>query len=341
MPPGIGGQIGPYLHKGEWQIDGNFTRFETGDEYRGYDQRQDHMSTGTQVLEGGDTLDLQGAYGLTRRINLTVDAPIVLWSHWSTVLAGTRYDQKAHGLADIMVGGRMWLFNCESHTDQNLALGLALRLPTGESNYQVPYPNSQGKDISDRPVFPAIQPGSGAWGLRLSVEGFRQFRHLSVYGTGMYLFSLKSQNDTLALGAALNPAGPQAVAANLRYLSTPDSYLFNAGVAVPIPHVRGIAALFAGRIVGVPVYNVLTSTSGFRQPGYFVTVNPGLSWDTRFASYNITVPLRVHQYVGPDFTGSPKNSDFTKTQFQVGVMFHLGGGRHESPGDLGTVGANK
>ncbi len=318
------------MHKGEWEIDSNFTHFATNEEFRGSDLRTDLIATNSQVTEGGDTLDFQGTYGLTRKINLAVDAPIVLWSHWSTVLAGTRYDQKAHGLADMVVGARMWLFNCESHTDQNLAIGLGLRLPTGNSDYEVLYPNSLGKDVASRPVFPAIQPGSGALGLRLTVEGFRQFRHFSVYGTGLYIFSLKSQNDTLALGAALSPAGPQAVAENVRYLSTPDSYLAHVGVAVPIPHGRGIAALFAGRIAGVPVYNVLTSTSGFRQPGYFVTVDPGLSWDTKLASYSVVVPLRVSQYVGPDFTGSPKNSDFSKAQLQIGVMFHLGGRRRES-----------
>jgi hypothetical protein len=320
MAPMSGG-LGPYLQKGEWQFSGSLNRYATDELFRAYD----YVPTPNPVIEGGDTLDLQANYGLTRRLNLTVDIPIVLWSHWSTVIAGTRYDAKAHGLSDTVFGGRFWLLNPKKHAKENLALGLALRLPTGNSNYLVPYPDSKGQNITFRPVHPAIQVGSGATGLRLSVQGFRAFRHFSVSGTGLYVFSLKEQNNTLAFGAALNPAGPQAVAANVRYLSTPDSYLFNGSVASPIPYLKGMAATLGGKIAGVPTWNAVTSTIGYRQPGYIVTMDPGLAWNTSFASYFISMPLRMHQYVGLDFTGSQKTADFSKIQLQFGIQFHIGG----------------
>jgi hypothetical protein len=321
-----GGMIGPYLQKGEFQVNGYWGRFATDETFRGYDV----IST-SSVWEGGDTLNLQGAYGLTRRINLTAEVPYVLWSYWSNVVAGTRYYQHVHGFGDAVIGSRMWLLNPQKNPKQNLGVSLGLRLPTGESNYQVPYPDSKGNNVINRPVYPAVQPGSGSLGLRLSVQGFRSFKRFSIYGSGLYLFSLKKQNDTIAFGAATNPAGPTAVAENVRYLSTPDSYQFSGGVSTPVPHLKRFSLSIGSQVAGVPVYNVMTGTSGYRQPGYMVSLVPGIAWDAGFATYYISIPIRVRQYVGLDFTNTQRAADFAKTSLQVGVQFNLGGKKKPEP----------
>ena len=336
MAPGIGALTGPYLQKGEWQVSSGITQFSTDQEYRGDTLRTDLAATNTQVKEGGVTLDVQGAYAITNQFNLTVDAPFVLQNYWSTPIAGTRYYQYSHGLADMVLGGRMWLFKCGIHTDQNISLGLGVRLPTGNSDYQVLYPNSLGQNFANRAVFAAIQPGSGAWGIPLSVTAFKQFRYFTLFGSGLYLFSLRAQNDTPSLGAAINPLGPNAAAAGTRYISTPDSYLFHAGLATPVPRLKGLSAFVSGKIAGVPVHNVFGSTIGFRQPGYYVTVEPGLSFDTKLASYNISVPLRVYQTTFANFLGSPANADFARHMLVVGVTFNPGG-RKKEEADLGAA----
>ena len=317
-----GGLMGPYLQKNEWQVNAYWSRFSTDETFRGYDV----ISTAA-VWEGGDALNLQGAYGLTSRLNLTAEVPYVLWSYWSNVVAGKRYYQRVHGLGDAVAGGRFWLLDPKKNASQNLAIGLALRLPTGESNYQVPYPDSRGNNITKRPVYPAVQPGSGAFGLRLSAQTFRSFRHFSLYGSGLYLFSLKKQIDTIAFGAAVNPAGPLATPENVRYLTAPDSYQFSGGISTAVPRLKGISLSIGGQVAGVPVYNVLTGTSGYRQPGYVVTLTPGLAWEAGYATYYITVPVRMHQYVGQDFLKIQRAADFSKTSLQVGVQFNLGGKR--------------
>ena len=312
------------------------THFETDEEFSGVRQRVDLESVNRQVKEGAVTLDLQGSYGLSRQVSLSVDAPVVLFSHWSTVLAGTRYDQTAHGIGDAVISGNYWLFNCERYPEKNISFGTGIRVPTGNSNYQVLYPNSLGQDFKLRPVFPGIQVGSGAWGWRLSVDGFQRLKRFTLFGTGLYTFSLRDQNDTYALGATLNPAGVTATAANLRYISTPDSYLFNLGLATAVPKVSRITAFVQGRIAGVPVHNVLTRTIGFRQPGYFITVEPGLAFSTSLADYTISAPLRVQAATRPNFLGSPVNSDFTHHLLVVSVSFRFGGGNKPAAADLGA-----
>lgn len=311
---------GGLMDKGEWQVNAYWARFRTDETFRSYDV----ISTNA-VWEGGDTLNFQGAYALSRKLNLTAEVPYVLHSFWSNVVAGTRYYQKVHGFGDTVISGRMWLLSTGKDSKQNIGLSLGFRLPTGESNYKVPYPDSQGNNITDRPVYPAIQPGSGAFGLRLATQGFRSFKHFSLSGSGLYLFSLKKQNDTVAFGAAVNPAGPGATQENLRYLTAPDSYQFTGGVSAPIPHLKGFSLSFGGQVAGVPVDNVLTTTSGYRQPGYMVTVNPGLTYDMKFATFFVTVPVRVHQYVGKDFLNNQRAADFAKTSLQMGMQFKLGG----------------
>ncbi len=311
------------------------TQFETDEEFRGVQHRVDLESINSQVKEGAVTLDLQGSYGLTRQLSLNVSAPVVLFSHWSTVLAGTRYDQTAHGLADVTIGGNFWLFNCERYPEKNISFGMGVRMPTGNSDQKVLYPNSLGQDFKMRPVFPGIQPGSGAWGWRLSVDGFQRIKRFTLFGTGIYTFSLRDQNNTYALGATLSPLGVTATAANLRYISTPDSYLFNLGLATAVPKVSRITAFVNGRIAGVPVHNVLTRTIGFRQPGYFITVEPGIVYGTRLATYSISAPLRLNAATRANFLGAPVSSDFTRHLFVATVTFKFGGNK-AAPADLGA-----
>ncbi len=323
----IGAQVGPYLQKGAWQANASMSQFQTNQEYEGTALRKSLIAAGNEVIEGSTALDLEASYGVSRQLDVTLDAPVTLNYHWSTVVAGTRYEDTARGLDDMTLSVHRWLFDCTKHTDQNISLGLGVRMPTGNANAQWPFPNSLGQDITERAVFTGAQLGSGAWGLFPIIEGFKQFRYLTIFGTGSYLFSLRGQNNTYSFGAAINPNGPTAVPANIRYNSTPDSYFVHTGLAapIPIPRVKGLSALFAGRIVGVPVHNVFGPTTGFRQPGFLVTVEPGVNLDTKLATYSFSVPLRVAQEVESSL-GSPRASDFAQHLILVSVSFNLGGG---------------
>ena len=320
-----GGLLGPYLEKGEWQVQGSFNRYNSDEYFTGTTLRNDLISVGAAPKEGGTSLNFQGAYALTRNINLTADVPILLDSYWNYRLGGTRHEMKTRGLGDIVIGGRAWLFNTEKNTKQNLALQLALRLPTGDSNYQVRYPNGLGQDIKLRAAKVDIQPGSGAAGLRLAAQGFRRLRYFAVYGNALYLFSLKEQNDTYSIMSVLNPGGPAAVPANKRYNATPDSYLYNAGASAPVPGLKGLSFSLGSQIAGVPTFNVLTGSEGYRQPGYLVTLNPGLSLNTKLASYSINVPVRVYGGILKDFSGTQQSGNLNKVSLNIGVNFHLGG----------------
>lgn len=329
----IGAQIGPYLPKGGWQVNASLSQFSTSDEYTGSKLRTDLSAANTEVIEGSTALDLNAFYGVTHQFSLSLDAPVTLNYHWSTVLSGTRYEDTARGLNDITLSGRYWLFDCTHYTTQNIALDLGVRMPTGNANAQWTFPNSLGADFRDRPVDTAAQMGSGAWGILVGIDGFKQFSQFAIFGTGNYLFSLRGENHTLSLAAAINPNGPTALPENVRFNSAPDSYLVHAGVAVPlhIPKLPTLSGLFAGRFQGVPVHNVFGPTVGFRQPGYIFTLEPGLNYDTKLATYSISIPIRAAQNVESSL-GYVRNSDFTNTMLLISVSFNFGGhGGNASP----------
>ena len=84
------------------------------------------------------------------------------------------------------------------------------------------------------------------------------------------------------------------------------------------------------------MHNVLTTTSGFRQPGYFMTVEPGLAFSSSLASYTISAPLRLQAATRPNFLGQPVSSDFTRHLLVATVTFKFGGKRGEAAADLGA-----
>jgi hypothetical protein len=321
-----GGLLGPYLQKGKWQIQGSFNRYTSYEPFTGSEIQQSTIDAGANPKTGGTSLNFQGAYALTSRSNLTIEVPVILNSYWNYPLgaAGTRYEMDTHGLGDIVVGERMWLLNTKTSTKQNLAIQFALRLPTGDSNYQVQYPNGAGLDIRSRAAKSDVQPGSGGVGLRLALQGFRRFSHFAVYGNALYLFSLKEQNDTNSIMYTF--LGP-SVPANIRHNAVPDSYLYQAGISAPIPGLKKLSVSFGSQMAGVPGYNVLTGDEGFRQPGYLVTVNPALSLSTKYATYSVGVPVRVYGYIGKNFNGDQQTANLNKWSLNVGVTFNLGGSK--------------
>jgi hypothetical protein len=322
-----GGLLGPYLQKGEWQIQGSFNRYTSSEPFTGSEIQQATIDAGMNPKTGGTSLNFQGAYAFNPKFNLTAEVPVILSSYWNYPLGGIRREMKTRGLGDIVLGGRVWLLNTKKSTKQNLALQVALRLPTGNSNYQVSFPNGAGLDIRSRAAKSDVQPGSGGVGLRLAVQGFRRFSHFAVFGNALYLFSLKEQNDTNSIMSTLNPGGPSAVPENVRYNAVPDSYLYHAGISAPVPGLKGLSASFGGQMAGVPAYNILTGNEGYRQPGYIVTVNPGLSLSTKYATYSFGLPVRAYGHIGKDFRGVQQTANLNKWSMNFGITFKLGGNR--------------
>jgi hypothetical protein len=329
MAPVLGSQVSPYLQPGEWQAGASYRQFTADHQYQGTSLSPSVTALGTNVISKMRYMEMSGTYALSTQWNVSVAAPIIVKASSNRALPATvagspRFVHSTSGLGDMTVGVRRWFMNCDANPHQNFSIGVGLKMPTGNSNASDTFPNALGQDVRDRPVDQSIQLGDGGWGFNVSAEGFKQLGVVAAFASGVYVFNPKDENETLSPPALLNPVGPQAVAAAQRYNTVSDSYLVRAGLGIAVPKLTGVSATVATRIEGVPVNDVFGRTAGFRRPGNFVTIEPGVVFSTGRTVVFLSVPLRVHQNVKPSL-GFARDSTFADHMLLVGTSVRLGG----------------
>ena len=326
----LGAQVSPYLQKGETELTASYRHFTADHHYRGGSElNQAVTSLKTQVISKMRFLEFGATYAVNQQFNLTLGVPYIAYASSNRALPATvagspRFAHTSTGFGDVTVGGRYWLLDCDSNPNQNIGIGLSLKIPTGDNGVKDLFPNGAGQDLRVRPVDQSIQPGDGGWGFIASFEWFKGVRNFTLFAHGAYLFNPRGQNRTISPPALLNPNGPTAVNSNFRFNTVNDSYIARIGVGYPISFLPGAALLFAGRLEGVPETDLLGETIGFRRPGYFVSVEPGITYSTGITTFSFSVPLRVRQYVQDSF-GAPRDSTFADRMFLFSVSYRFGG----------------
>jgi hypothetical protein len=122
----------------------------------------------------------------------------------------------------------------------------------------------------------------------------------------------------------LNPNGPEVVPESFRYNTVNDSYIARVGVGYPIYALPGVSLSAAWRIEGVPETDLFGETTGFRRPGFFMSIEPGIIFSTQRATFAFSVPLRAYQYV-QDSLGAPRDSTFADHIILMSVSYRFGG----------------
>ncbi len=328
----FGANLGPYLERGEWQVGSTFRTFRADEQYQGTRLSQPVTDLGTQVISKLQTLDLTGTYALNRQLNLTLNVPYITYGSSSRALpanmAGSpRFVQSVEGLGDISLVARRWLLDCDEHMQHNISLGFGFKAPTGNSNAMDRFPNGRGENPQLRPLDPSIQPGDGGWGIIFDVQAFRQVGTGTVFFSGVYLANPRGQNNTLSPPAFLNPNGPSAVPAFQRFNTVPDQYVARLGWSHPVPDVRGLNVILAGRLEGVPTEDFIGKTEGFRRPGYSIAVEPGLLYSTGRTVFSITFPVVTQRNIRAQIPGVPRDSTFADYSIIASVTHRFGGKR--------------
>ena len=70
-------------------------------------------------------------------------------------------------------------------------------------------------------------------------------------------------------------AGNQPLTA---YNSISDQYLLEAGIAVPVKKVNGLTLTLGPRFEGVPANDLIGQSTGFRRPGFAISIEPGFQY---------------------------------------------------------------
>jgi len=256
----------------------------------GDQENTDRERNNQQTINTVNLFDVSATYGFTHRWSGTLTLPFISASRSSVFehTDGQRHSMHSGGLGDVRLTTDYWLLDPHKHMQGNIALGIGFKAPTGDD---------KASDISYRatgpvyrPVDQSIQPGDGGWGLILQLQAYQQiYQNLYGYVQGSYLIAPKEHNDTQSVMADLMPPGPTT------YNSISDQYFGRGGFSYLVWPTGGLTVSLGARIEGVPVYDAIGDSLGYRQPGYTISIEPGISWTGKRNSLSILAPVAAYR----------------------------------------------
>ncbi|MEY4709523.1 MAG: hypothetical protein RLZZ512_1426 [Bacteroidota bacterium] len=344
---GVAGGSSLALLPKQWQVGANYRYFKSFRHFKGDEEQYDRLVKQTQVINYSNTLEISASYGLNTRWQLNLLLPVSYtdrssyYEHGgqSATFAGARRTSTAAGLGDARVGVSRWLWNPITHSKRNISLGVGLKLPTGNWNVQDSFYNVMitdpttglpGRRTVYRPVDQSIQLGDGGLGLAIEMQGFWEMNHgFYTYANAYYLINPRGVNGTLTnRSATVNGK----VYTNEYMCSVPDQYAARLGFLAQC-QTPGLSISWGGRIEGVPVWDLVGESLGFRRPGFAVSVEPGVNYMKGKTTVNLNVPIAVYRIRTQsvtdkqiqDFSGVARNGDaaFADYLISLGLTYRL------------------
>lgn len=320
---GAVGQLVPV--KGDWNLSVAYRGLESNDHYSGSEHQRVRDREGTYVVNTQQALDVGVSYMATDRLSFTLGVPLVK-SSWAVPTPirpepGPREKQEASGLGDVSLTGRYWVYAPESR--HNVSLGLGIKAPTGEYDATQEYRNIDGTNSAVKAVDQSVQPGDGGWGILVDVQAFRHFSKATLFASGTYLANPRDTNGTPSILVGLGVANPAFAQEGILVNSVPDQYLVRLGAAMPVG-TSGFGASLAYRVEGLPRYDLLGDSHGWRRPGYEMFVEPGISYAWGRSTFLLNVPIGFYRNREPNpYSGREGDATFPDYIVLTGVSYRF------------------
>ena len=299
----MGGDSG--LMKGDFSVGTNFRYFESFRHFRGTHEETHRVEEGTQVINDSYFVDLTFNYAISERFYATFLLPFVshvrssMYEHGGNPPngLGERHITRSSGLSDIRIGVGYWLFKPNAKR-YNYALGAGIKLPTGDYSYMDTFYNqgpNRDQDILSV-VDQSIQPGDGGLGFNIDFQGYQMLSDSFMLTTTLfYLFNPEETNGVLTRGGGSE-------------FSVPDQYAALLG-AVYFPKINGVSFYLGGRIEGVPSSDLIGGSDGYRRPGYAISVDPGINYNSHNLSLSLNVPVAVERNRTQSFSDKQRTAE--------------------------------
>jgi hypothetical protein len=293
------GGLSTYMNKGDWQLTIGVRGYRSNKHYRGTEPAPELDGNGPFNRQTQINFDI--AYALTRKWNISVNVPV----HFNSFevkrpVPGTPdrlwQNTESSGIGDISVRARYWIFSTEQDK-HNLAISAGVKLPTGKADRT---DEVLGRTV---PVDISIQTGDKSWAGTTGVQGFQRIKRLTVYGAASYLFNPRNTTGVRSFFASLT--APNTTTLN----SATDQYSTQIGASVRVKQKWPVPSI-GYRLEGVPVSDVFGASDGFRRPGNFGFVEPGLNMAVGKQLFSVGVAIRTYANV-KDVPGSPRVEDAT------------------------------
>lgn len=279
----------------KWDASISYRWFKSNKHYVGTTYQAQRTAAGDQVINHSNFTDLSLSYTISPRYNVSLTIPYVSHDRSQVVKDSTgvildRYSTQSSGIADISVLGNAWIFERVPSSKGNVQVGFGFSLPTGRDDahdiFQV-YDKASGKILGvDKTVDQSIQPGIGGYGLIFNVAGYRQLgAGFTGYASGLYSATPQEKNGVPTFRSSVYES----------VMSIADTYLLRAGVEYAFGGPSGVSLSLGLRDEGVPVYDLIGGSKGFRRPGYSIAIEPGISINRPKWSARLYVPLAIQR----------------------------------------------
>ena len=175
-----------YQQPGEWQISLTSRNLVSNDHYNGTEEQVQRQRLQNYVTNKQNLADITVTRAFTNRLSVSFGMPFVN-SSWASrdpafPLPAERREiaQNGRGIGDISLGGRYWVFDPQTHNDWNVAAGLGVKMPTGNSRFQDTFPGRTDPTNALRYVDQSVQPGDGGWGTIIDAQGFWRAKRVTL-----------------------------------------------------------------------------------------------------------------------------------------------------------------
>jgi hypothetical protein len=318
-----------------WTFASSYRYFRSYKHFVGTEEQKQRTEQHTEVINWVHSLNLELTRQFSNRWSVAIYLPILannrssLYEHGgnSAGQAG-RHTTSSFGIGDIRVAAYRWMLDPVRHMKFNVQAGLGLKLPTGDYKVQDFFIKSNGTKILG-PVDQSIQLGDGGTGFTFEANTFYNInKSISFYGNFYYLSNPGEQNG-VSTARGETPSAT-AIAYGTSTMSIPDQLMVRAGINYSLKHLTVSGGV---REECLPSKDLIGGSSGFRRPGYVVSIEPGLSYEFKKFSAFATVPFAVKrnrtQSEGDKArtvaTGSYTHGDaaFADYTINLGVAFKL------------------
>jgi hypothetical protein len=273
-----------------WEINLTNRYFKSYKHFVGTKEQKQRIEEGSNVINHAYELDVTAIRTLNARWSLAITVPFLAYGRSSLYEhdGKTRHSTHSFGIGDARFSANRWMLDPPTSHKGNIQLGLGIKLPTGNYNYQDYFYKKADSSVLG-PVDQSIQPGDGGTGVTFELNTFYNFNHrLGVYGNFFYLINPREVNGTSTTRGST--ASASAKKYNTDVMSVPDLFMARAGLAYMINNIT-----FSGgvRVEGLPSKDLIGGSRGFRRPGYIISAEPTITWVTKKVSFNIAVPIAL------------------------------------------------
>jgi hypothetical protein len=306
----------------KWQFNANYRYFKSFRHFSGKEENKQRLVDHSDVRNYSHSIDLSIVRQLNERWSLSLNMPLLanrrssLYEHGlvnGVYVKKERRDTHSYGLGDMRLSAYYWLLDPHKSMQGNIQLGLGVKFATGDYDYQDYWYNVGPNGTKElRTVDQSIQLGDGGTGLAAELNAFRSFGRASLYGNVFYLFNPRDVNGVRTYRETLSPA-----LYNETIMSVADQYMVRGGVSY---NVKEFGFSAGGRIDGIPVYDAIGNSNGFRRPGYAIAIEPGVNYSTSKVNYYLNVPFAVSRNRTQSVTDKERSRE-TGTKVQGDAAF--------------------